>query len=112
MQSYTKLQSLKASVVFDSLIATGNYKVCDHEIFTKCQARYGRTNLQKNDLNQPVCDLQTRNCEITDFGNLTSLRKTFAKFCKGSHCDIRKKPKKIHIDVSKIGHFTDSLKYP
>ena len=59
------------------------------------------------DLSHSVCNLQNKNYEKPNFGNLTYRHQNFAKFCTDIHFDIKKKPWKFRIDISKIGNFTE-----
>ena len=45
--------------------------------------------------------------EKTDFGNAFSRHANFTKFCTIVTIDVRNKPRKFQIDISKIGYFTE-----
>ena len=65
-------------------------------------------NQKKNfDLTGPVCKLQTKILKNTIFGNATFGHANFTKFCRIVTIDVRNKPWKFQIDISKIGYFTE-----
>ena len=106
-----------ASAFSDSLMASGgcstpwdlrNYKRYDHEIFTRCWYSLGGTKSKKIfDITGPVCKLQTKIPKIPIFRNATSRHANFMKFCRIVTIDVRNKPWKFQIDISKIGYFTE-----
>ena len=59
------------------------------------------------DITGPVCKLQTKIPKIPIFGNATSRHANLTKFCRNINIDVRNKPWKFQIDISKIGYFTE-----
>ena len=108
-----------ASAFSDSLMASRgggstppwalrNYKRYDHEIFTRCCYSLGGPKSKKIfDITGPVCKLQTKIPKIPIFGNATSRHANLTKFCRNINIDVRNKPWKFQIDISKIGYFTE-----
>ena len=54
-----------------------------------------------------VCKLQTKILKIPMFGNTSSRHANFTKFFRIVPIDVRNKSWKFHIDISKIGYFTE-----
>ena len=54
-----------------------------------------------------VCKLQTKIPKNPIFRNATSRHANFMKFCRIVTIDVRNKPWKFQIDISKIGYFTE-----
>ena len=59
------------------------------------------------DANGPVCKWQIKISKNLIFGNATSRRANFAKFCKIVNIDVRNTFWKFQIDISRIGYFTE-----
>ena len=84
------------------------YRKYEYEIFTRCWYPYGGTKSKKQiDISDLVCRLQTKIPKIPIFGNATSRHANLTKFCRNINIDVRNKPWKFQIDISKIGYFTE-----
>ena len=64
-------------------------------------------NQNKIDITGLVCELQTKIPKNLIFENATSRHANFTTFCKIFIIDIRNKPWKFQIDMSKIGYLTE-----
>ena len=70
--------------------------------------KQGGTKSKKNfDITWLVCKLQTKIPKNPIFRNATSRHANFTKFCRIVTIDVRNKPWKFQIDISKIGYFTE-----
>ena len=64
-------------------------------------------NQKKIDITWLVCKLQSEIPNNPIFRDATSRHANFTKFYRIVTTDVRNKPWKVHIDISKIGYFTE-----
>ena len=64
-------------------------------------------NQKKIDITGLVCTLQTKIPKIPIFENATFRHANLTTFCRNINMDVRNKPRKFQIDISKIGYFTE-----
>ena len=66
-----------------------------------------RHKIKKIKITGLICKVQTKIPKNPIFRNATSRHANFTKFCKIVTIDLRNKPWKFQIDISKIGYFTE-----